>query len=150
MLDHRNNTNEVCRWFSDLWVPELLLLPKIIRMLGPKPAIFALKYAFLCTYRPSQLIWCPSGWLVGGCGARAVSSKTPIYLIIKSNHKEMLKMMFGISKVDSSFKAWSPVALVSEMQFVTLEFLGSVVEPLQSRRVHGYFQFAPLLAHNHP
>ena len=58
--------------------------------------------------------------------------------------------MFGISKVDFSFKAWSPVALVGEMQFVTLEFLGSVVEPLQSRRVHGYFQFAPLLAHNHP
>ena len=47
--------------------------------------------------------------------------------------------MFGISKVDFSFKAWSLVALVSEMQFVTLEFLGSVVEPLQSRRVHGYF-----------
>ena len=42
-------------------------------------------------------------------------------------------MMFGISKVDSSFKAWSPVALVGEMQFVTLEFLGSVVEPCSSR-----------------
>ena len=30
-------------------------------------------------YRPYWLIWCPIGWLVGGCGARAVSRKTPIY-----------------------------------------------------------------------
>ena len=49
MPDQENNANEVRRWFSDMWVPELLLLPKMIRMLGPKTAIFALKYAFLCT-----------------------------------------------------------------------------------------------------
>ena len=30
-------------------VPELLLPPKIIRMFGPKTAIFASKYAFLGT-----------------------------------------------------------------------------------------------------
>ena len=28
-----------------------------------------------------RLIWCPVGWLVGGCSARAVSRKTPIYFI---------------------------------------------------------------------
>ena len=32
--------------------------------------------------RPCWLIWCPVGGLVGGCGARAVSRKTPIYFII--------------------------------------------------------------------
>ena len=28
-----------------------------------------------------QAIWCPVGGLVGGCSARAVSRKTPIYFI---------------------------------------------------------------------
>ena len=31
--------------------------------------------------RPYGLIWCPVGGLVGGCGAGAVSRKTPIYFI---------------------------------------------------------------------
>ena len=65
------------KWFSDMWVPELLIPPKIIRMFGPKTTIFAPKYAFLGTYRPCYLF----GWLVGGCGARALSHKTPIFFI---------------------------------------------------------------------
>ena len=65
-----------------MWVPELLLPLKMIRMFGLKTAIFAPKYAFLGTYSPCRLIWCPFGWLVGGCGARAVSRKTPIYFIL--------------------------------------------------------------------
>ena len=32
-----------------------------------------------------RLIWCPVGRLVGGCGARAVSRKTPIYFILFRN-----------------------------------------------------------------
>ena len=32
--------------------------------------------------RPCRLIQCPVGGSVGGCGARAVSRKTPIYFII--------------------------------------------------------------------
>ena len=31
--------------------------------------------------RPCRLIQCPVGGSVGGCGARAVSRKTPIYFI---------------------------------------------------------------------
>ena len=31
------------------------------------------------TFRHCRLIWCPVGGLVGGCGVRAVSRKTPIY-----------------------------------------------------------------------
>ena len=31
--------------------------------------------------RSCRLIWCPIGELVGGCGVRAVSRKTPIYFI---------------------------------------------------------------------
>ena len=66
-------------------VPELLLPHKIIRMFGPEMAIFAPKYAFFGTYRPCRLIWCPGCCLIGGCGARAVSHKTPIYLIASKN-----------------------------------------------------------------
>ena len=34
---------------------------------------------------PCRLIWCPIGGLVGGCGARAVSRKTPIYFVLPSS-----------------------------------------------------------------
>ena len=54
---------------------------KVIMMFGPKTAIFAPKYAFFGTYRPCWLIWYPAGWLVGSCGAGAVSRKTPIHFL---------------------------------------------------------------------
>ena len=47
-----------------------------------KTAIFAPKYAFLGTYRPCRLIWCPVGWLVGCCGGRAVSRLFPLWDLI--------------------------------------------------------------------
>ena len=51
-------------------------------MFDPNTANFGPKYAFLGTYSPCRLIWSLVGWLVGGCGARAVSRKTPIYFIL--------------------------------------------------------------------
>ena len=61
-----NNANMVPRWFFEMWVPELLLAPKIIRMFGLKTAIFAPKYAFLGTYigLASSFIALLVGWLV--------------------------------------------------------------------------------------
>ena len=47
---------------------------------GPKMAIFDQKNAFLCHFGPNISI--SVGWLVGGCGARAASRKTPIYFMI--------------------------------------------------------------------
>ena len=70
------------QWFSGMCLPKLFLPHKIIRMFGPKTAIFAPKYSFICTYRPCLLIWCILGRLVGGCGARAVSRKTLIHFIL--------------------------------------------------------------------
>ena len=35
------------------------------------------------------LIWCPVYGLAGGCGARAVSRKTPIYFIVFMGRREM-------------------------------------------------------------
>ena len=67
------------RWFSVMWVPKLLLPPVKISIFCPQTAKFCPKYAFLGTYRPCWFIWCPVGWLVGGCGARAVFRKTLLY-----------------------------------------------------------------------
>ena len=36
--------------------------------------------------RPCRLLWCPVCGSVGGCGARAVSRKTPIYFIINNDN----------------------------------------------------------------
>ena len=49
----------------------------------PKTTKFGPKLAFFWSIRarPCRLIQCPVGWSVGGCGARAVSRKTPIYFI---------------------------------------------------------------------
>ena len=85
--------DKLSKWFSVMLVPKLLLTPIKIRFFGPKTAKFGPKYAFLVIFCPRttkfgifvhcRLIWCPVGGLVGGCGARAVSCKTPIYFIIR-------------------------------------------------------------------
>ena len=64
-----------------MWVPARLLPPKLIMMFGPKTAIFAQKYAFLGSYI-IDLAGSFGALLVGGCGVRAVSRKTPIYFMI--------------------------------------------------------------------
>ena len=78
MPDQENIANEVTKWFSDVWAPELLLPPEIIRMFGPKTAFLS----------QNMLSWAHIGLagsfgalLVGGCGARAISRKTPIYFM---------------------------------------------------------------------
>ena len=53
-----------------MWVTKLLISPV-------KKRIFCPKLAFLVNFN----IQCPVGWSVGGCGARAVSRKTPIYFM---------------------------------------------------------------------
>ena len=52
--------------FSVIWVTKLLISP--------------VKKRIFCPKRPN-FIQCPIGGSVGGCGARAVSRKTPIYFI---------------------------------------------------------------------
>ena len=79
MPDQKNNANEVPRWFSDMWVPELLLPPKIIRMFSPKTAISP---PIMHTYVQISLAGSFGVLLVGCCGARAVSRKSqPIYFM---------------------------------------------------------------------
>ena len=59
-----------------MWVTKLLISPVKIRIFCPKKSKFGPKMAFL--FFLGQAL---PAHLVGGCGARAVSSKTPIYFI---------------------------------------------------------------------
>ena len=96
ILDQKNNANMVPRWFSEMWVPELLLPPKMIRMFGPKTAIFAPKYAFLGFI----------GWLVGGCGAiRAYVTLfvlTSLYILVRAM-LIFIELKYNSSKCFSAF-----------------------------------------------
>ena len=60
-----------------MWVTKLLISPVKIRIFCPKKSKFGPKMAFL--FFLGQAL---PAHLVGGCGARAVSRKTPIYFIL--------------------------------------------------------------------
>ena len=79
-----------------------------LRMFGPKTAIFAPKYAFLSTYSPCWLIWCPVG-CGSGCGAWAVFCNTPIYFIYlmpKKNYN--LQLLIQNWNIAINFEALRP------------------------------------------
>ena len=61
-----------------------MIFPIEIRIFRPKTTKFGPKLAFLVNLGQAMqaVFWCPVGGSVGGCGARAVSRKTPIYFII--------------------------------------------------------------------
>ena len=59
-----------------MWVTKLLISPVKIRIFCPKKSKFGPKMAFL--FILGQAL---PAHLVGGCGTRAVSRKTPIYFI---------------------------------------------------------------------
>ena len=70
--------------FSVMWVTKLLISPVKIRIFCPKKSKFGPKMAFL--FILGQAL---PAHLVGGCGARPVSRKTPIYFIfVKSKLKQ--------------------------------------------------------------
>ena len=60
-----------------MWVTKLLISPVKIRIFCPKKSKFGPKMAFL--FILGQAL---PAHLVGGCGARAVSCKTPIYFML--------------------------------------------------------------------
>ena len=63
-----------------------MISPVKKRIFCPKTTKFGPNLAFLVDMgQAMQVFRCPVGGLVGGCGARAVSRKTPIYFIIFSN-----------------------------------------------------------------
>ena len=60
-----------------MWITKFLISPVKIRFFCPKKSKFGPKMAFL--FFMGQFL---PAHLVGGCGARAVSHKTPIYFMI--------------------------------------------------------------------
>ena len=68
--------------FSVMWVTKLLIFPVEIRIFCPKTTKFCPKLAFLVNLgQAMQAYSMPCCGSVCGCGARAVSRKTPIYFI---------------------------------------------------------------------
>ena len=65
-----------------MWVTKLLISPVKKGFFAQKRPNLAQNWQFWSIWaRPCRLIQCPVGGSVGGCGARAVSRKTPIYFI---------------------------------------------------------------------
>ena len=75
------------RWlggFSVMWVTKLLFTPEKKGIFAQKQPNLAQNWRFWSILaRPCRLIQCPVGGSVGGCGARAVSRKTPIYFMLE-------------------------------------------------------------------
>ena len=66
-----------------MWVTKLLISPVKKGFFAQKRPNLAQNWHFWSIWaRPCRLIQCPVGGSVGGCGARAVSRKTPIYFIL--------------------------------------------------------------------
>ena len=82
-----------------MWVTKLLISPVKKRIFCPKTTKFGPKLAFLVNLaRPCRLIQCPVGGSVGGCGARAVSRKTPIYFILYLDEYVYCKCSIGLCR----------------------------------------------------
>merc|ERR1712213_246293 len=68
--------------FSVMWVTKLMISQVKKRIFCPKTTKFGPKLAFLVNLgQAMQAYSMPCCGSVGGCGARAVSRKTPIYFI---------------------------------------------------------------------
>ena len=68
-----------------MWVTKLLISPVKKGFFAQKRPNLAQNWHFWLIWAwPCRFFWCPVGGSVGGCGARAVSRKTPIYFIIFS------------------------------------------------------------------
>ena len=60
-----------------MWVTKLFISP-----VKKRPNLAQNWHFWSIWARPCRLIRCPVGGSVGGCGARAVPGKTPIYFIL--------------------------------------------------------------------
>ena len=67
-----------------MWVTKLLISPVKKGFVAQNRPNLAQNWHFWSIWaRPCRVIQCPVGGSVVGCGARAVSRKTPIYFICK-------------------------------------------------------------------
>ena len=79
-----------------MWVTKLLIFPVEIRIFCPKTTKFGPKLAFLVNLgQAMQAYSMPCFGSVGGCGARAVSRKTPIYFILQGDGPDQKRGLDG-------------------------------------------------------
>ena len=81
--------------FSVKWVTKLLISPVKKRIFCPKTTKFGPELAFLVNLgQAMQAYSMPCCGSVGGCGARAVSRKTPIYFIFMTKRWHYFKNLY--------------------------------------------------------
>ena len=80
----KNNVNKVPRWvLRYMGIKTFDFSSKKKNFFAPKRPNLAQNWHFWSIWaRPNRLIRCPVDESVGGCGAQAVSRKTPIYFMI--------------------------------------------------------------------
>ena len=80
-----------------MWVTKLLIFPVEIRIFCPKTTKFGPKLAFLVNLgQAMQAYSMPCCGSVGGCGARAVSRKTPIFILTKVNISVIMTVIINV------------------------------------------------------
>ena len=94
-----------------MWATKLLISPvKKKGFFAQKGLNLAQNWQFWSIWaRPCRLIRCPIGGSVGGCGARVVSRKTPIYFIVVAYFKEKnvgLQLALWQQLVNKIFTIW--------------------------------------------
>ena len=91
--------------FSVMWVTKLMI-PQVKKgFFAPKRQNLAQTWHFWWIWaRPCRFFRCPVGGSVGGCGARAVSRKTPIYFIIHFHtHQHFFYFEYILILINISF-----------------------------------------------
>ena len=83
------NVNKVPRWVFGYVGNKLLISPVKKGFFAQKRPNLAQNWHFWSIWARA-CIWCPVGVSVGGCGARAVSRKTPIYFFNIIYHLQIM------------------------------------------------------------
>ena len=81
--------------------------------------------------RPCRLIQCPVGGSVGGCGARAVSRKTPIYFIQYTRITLNMRTLFKISTlplIDIKMISLSRLANLSHLLLLPTKYNRAIID----------------------
>ena len=90
-----------------MWVTKLLISQVKKRIFCPKTTKFGPKLAFLVNFgQAMQAYLVPCWWVAGGCGARAVSRKTPIYFMLSGILSYLDPIQCGDWWCDTAWVNW--------------------------------------------
>ena len=108
MPDQKTMWTRCLGGFSVMWVTKLLISEVKKRIFCPKTTKFGPKLAFLVNLgQAMQAYSMPCCGSVGGCGARAVSRKTPIYFILLSAYLRTRQCWWKMKSLMQTKMVWS-------------------------------------------